>query len=354
MLFGVVFLSELTVGCSKRSASSRKEIEPSPSPSLSTRDEHAEKANQAGTTSVPQELLREAVTKYYAQHVPRRAEASSNWDHTLRAHPGSGEQLTKVRRYELQNSFNRTIDSEQFQFCDIAVETTGIIRDVVELLPFRFVKRGNSWYWQIDPERQVEELPPDILSANAVNALSADQQEEEQLQRQRAEQQRDARKMPKLGTKEWYEMMKDVPYKPGAAQSDKYPESPFLEERLTPRKLVNKWVEASNGNDVNKEASIYTSPTDYLDEGWLTKEELISNLASDRKQWPNQAYKVTQVDKVELQADGQWRVRFRFAFDRATGDEMQIRSGTGTMEWLLRLEEDGSLKIARSRATIDK
>ncbi|HEV2804764.1 MAG TPA: hypothetical protein VGW57_07535 [Chthoniobacterales bacterium] len=74
----------------------------------------------------------------------------------------------KVLRYEVKNSYLRTIEGERWQFYDVAVETKGSAGEVIELLPLKFVKRGNAWYWAVNSESQVEQLPKGSLTDQSV------------------------------------------------------------------------------------------------------------------------------------------------------------------------------------------
>ena len=105
--------------------------------------------------SVPEEQIVNAVRTYYSNPVEYGGPQIFGFNqHAV--------------RYEVKNSYLRTIEDERWHFYDIAVETKGSGGDMIQLLPFKFVKRGNSWYWAINRESKVEQLAKDSLTDGAI------------------------------------------------------------------------------------------------------------------------------------------------------------------------------------------
>jgi hypothetical protein len=109
--------------------------------------------------------LKSAVSTYYSKHYVR------SLGHLNNPEMFAGI-MQQIRRLEVKNSYTRAIDGEQFQFYDIAVETQSGAGLITELLPLKFVKRGNSWYSSIDREREIQQLPKGSLSQRAVSIAS--------------------------------------------------------------------------------------------------------------------------------------------------------------------------------------
>jgi hypothetical protein len=112
--------------------------------------------------------LKWAIKNFYTKHYTRPLSYLGNPEM-------SAGRLQHVQRFEVKNSYTRRIEDEQFHFYDVAVEIKipntggppygGI---VTELLPLKFVKRGNSWYSSRNLETEIQELPNGSLSKDAV------------------------------------------------------------------------------------------------------------------------------------------------------------------------------------------
>jgi hypothetical protein len=256
----------------------------------------------------------------------------------------------KLFAYEVRNAFNRTIDSETWYFVDVAVDHEVLRRRSIELLPLALVKRGNSWYSQIAPNRQIQQLPDNSLSGDAISLLPPEQQEivrhgseREEPQAQENESQRNEsedRRSEPHGTERRSSLLSDN----DSAQL----QQPY--EQIV--ELVNNWVKCSNGNDVEQEASLYSKPVDYLDEGMLQHQQLVQSLADDRRKFPYQRYRVTTQPQFQEMDDGSYQVTFQFDFDRLDAARKNRRTGTGTMDWTVVNDEDRGLEIKRVRTEV--
>ena len=132
-------------------------------------------ANVAGDLSEDQ--VQNAVITYYSEHHVQALNYLDQGQFDTLA-PTIWGMYQKIRAYEVKNHFAREIDGEQHEFYDVAVETTGAAGDVIELLPFDIVQRGNSWYWNLDREREIQQLPKGSLSNHAIPVTSAEDKAE--------------------------------------------------------------------------------------------------------------------------------------------------------------------------------
>jgi hypothetical protein len=119
--------------------------------------------------TVPDDQIVNAVRTYYTKHRVG-ALRSTVGDDLPASIIGS---FQKVLRYEIKNSYPRNIEGERWYFYDVAVETKGSAGEVIELLPLKFVKRGNAWYWGINSENQVEQLPKGSLTERSISLTTA-------------------------------------------------------------------------------------------------------------------------------------------------------------------------------------
>lgn len=141
------------------------------------------KRRPSAMSSELQNAVRDAVVQHYQYRPPASSQSGTGDDQDRRiasflAKLNARRLNIKLVAYEVRNAFNRTIDGETWHFVDVAVEREVAARRSVELLPLALVKRGDSWYSQIDPEREIQELPNNSLSAAAaISLLSQEQQQ---------------------------------------------------------------------------------------------------------------------------------------------------------------------------------
>jgi S1-C subfamily serine protease/cytochrome c-type biogenesis protein CcmH/NrfG len=115
--------------------------------------------------------------------------------------------------------------------------------------------------------------------------------------------------------------------------------------------VYEKWLAASS-SDPSKEASLYADPSDYLDAGMLSRQQLAQELQRDIQRWPNQHNRVSRGPIIEKISDSEWRVTFEFVFDVRNPLQLKRVTGNANLIWTLRKRASGGVEIVSSKEQV--
>lgn len=115
--------------------------------------------------------------------------------------------------------------------------------------------------------------------------------------------------------------------------------------------LFEKWLAASSV-DSAQEASLYADPTDYLDVGMLSRQQLAQELQRDLQQWPQQHNRVFKGPVVEKLGDSEWRVTFEIVFDVRNPSQLKRVTGNANLTWAIRKRASGGVEIVSSKEQV--
>jgi hypothetical protein len=144
-----------------------------------------------------------------------------------------------------------------------------------------------------------------------------------------------------------------IPPEPANGQSLQSNTNSATTDQQLLRPLLTAWLNASNSNDPQLEANLYTDPVDFLGEGSLNRDQLIDTLQKDLTQWPLQHHSTPHVLEVQKLDPSTWRMVFDVTFDVKNPRNGNARAGTTNISWTVRRTDSGELQIAsvRSRVT---
>ncbi len=115
--------------------------------------------------------------------------------------------------------------------------------------------------------------------------------------------------------------------------------------------LFEKWLTVSS-IDSAQEASLYADPTNYLDAGMLSRQQLAQELQRDLEQWPQQHNRIFKGPVVEKLSDSEWRVTFEIIFDVRNPSQLKRVTGNANLTWTVRKRGSGGVEIVSSREQV--
>ena len=101
-------------------------------------------------------------------------------------------------------------------------------------------------------------------------------------------------------------------------------------------KLFERWMVVNSRADPVEEAALYSDPTDYLEHGTISRQQLTDELRADLQRWPTQFNRVSRGPDVEKLNDSEWRVSFEISFDVRNPAELKRVNGTANLTWTVR------------------
>ncbi len=130
------------------------------------------------------------------------------------------------------------------------------------------------------------------------------------------------------------------------------PEGQRNDENQEVWKLFERWMVVNSRADPAQEAALYSDPSDYLEHGMISRQQLSDELRAGLKRWPAQFNRVSRGPDVQKVNDSEWRVTFELYFDVRNPAELKRVNGTANLTWMVRKRQSGGVEILSAKEQV--